>query len=357
MSARSASRAASGAQRSGAAALRLRYWRGEREDCVARSLVLRCSFFLAPAPARMLRKSMWRGQSRADNGPGGAVLRFQGAARHRTGKRLNLLGSTVPFHGPTRDVRAWVGARVCVCIHQNHRTVEPELRNRGNQPLSSDRAVLCRFQRSGPNIIGGGYAALAIADVQGAHQQLDGGGARRNFWAWRALGRRDRADRERLGLAGGNGGFQPFSGGAWGAVGMPMSERGALGRRKPPFLALACKLSRLQRGRGAADRREATPGPPRAARPLLRMSALAIFRVWIDLLNRWMPVGGDAATISPSKNGSGYARVLTSGGTDRRETGRSGAGHRVGDRGLSGAAWWGCRKLLTLWGGRGHVNA
>lgn len=366
MSARSASRAASAAQRSGAvrsgaAALPCRDLRGRSEDFDADALVF--SFSLALAPSRYFQIIMWRRRHRRRHGPGGAVLKFYDAAQHRTGKRLNLLGSMVPFQALTRDVRAGVGARVCMEITQNYRIIEPGLRNGRNEPFLEGRAVLCRFYSSARIKISGGYASFVFAAAIVPDQRLVGGSGGRNFW-----GRRGRAGGAigragRIQLRGGIGGFPGVSRGRSGLVGMAMSEWHWQAVENTAFYRFVRKPSRLRSARwargGAIAAGRGVP-PPSAARPFPRALALPFFRVSIDLAYRGIGATWLGERFGQSngcaRRGSG-ARAPSGSVGRGHESGRSIEAGRVGDDVVSGAAWGPGRERGKLWGGCARVNA
>lgn len=371
MIARSASRAASGAQRSGAAALHSTYLRAANDDYAVRALYYRFSFF-ALAPARSLRGLIGHGQSLLDNGPGGVVLRFYRGKRGRTGKRLILHGSAVLFHGLTRDVCAGAGAHACRDHHQNYRTTELSLENLRNLPFLEGEAVLARFCGSRSNKIGGGYAFAGYSGPRGADQQLIGGAGREKFWGLARAAGGDRGDALELGGIDGNGGFLPFARGRSGHVGMALLEWCAQSHGIASFSGVGRKPARftwralveLEAPRGSIAQAEGGT-PPSAARPLPRMLADMPIGISIDLQNRRSApakgvepgLGGEAGPRLRRKTGSG-ARALV-----QRRSGRRGNAAQTGDQaGVrdgkgSLAARRFHRKLTTLWAGGSDVNA
>lgn len=363
MSARSASRAASGAQRSGAAALHSTYLRDANDDCATRALYYRFSFF-ALAPARSLQRLIGGGQSLLDNGPGGAVLWFYRGNRGRTSKRLILPGSVVLFHGLTRDVRAGAGACVCRDHHQNYRTTELTLENGRNLPFLEGEAVLARFCGSGRNKIGGGYVIAGVQLASRSDQQLIGGAGREKFWGSARAAGGDRAGGDLVGVEGGNGGFLLFVRGRLGHVGMGLLEwcgqstgiasfSGA--RRKPArFTSTPPSIAQAEGGT-----------PPSAARLVSSMLADMPIGISIDLQNRRSApakgvepgLGGDAGPRSRRKMGSGVRALVQRRSGRRENAAQTGEQAGVRDRKGSLAARRFHRKPTTLWAGGRDVNA
>lgn len=368
MSARSASRAASEAKRSGAAALRLRDFRPGRDDCGDAWPHL--SFSFAPAPARWFRIRLWRQPyHRCRARP---VLWFQAGQGDRTGKRLIMLGSVVLFWRPLREAGTCMQPRLRkAVVAQNHRTTELSLKKGRNQPIQPGRAVLSRFCGSGSNIIGRGYPAGAIVRGDRADQRLVRGAAPRKFRGWKSALGRDQAGRlielGRASSAGRNGGFLPFSGAALGHVGMAMSERSAQSTAIAAFSRIGRKLLRLRAslalGAPGADReapgrlgQAEGAGPPFAARQIRCMLAQPIFWISTDPHNRMTPDGaGSSSWIG--QTGSGARHFSPSRRPGREKRPQSDREKRVGDGGGSGSSWWENGEQGKLWGGRDHVNA
>lgn len=363
MSARSASRAASGAQRSGAAALHSTYLRDANDDCATRALYYRFSFF-ALAPARCLRRLIGGDQSLVDNGPGGAVLWFYRGKRRRTSKLLLLPGSVVLFCGLTRDVRAGAGACVCRDHHQNYRTTELTLENGRNLPFLEGEAVLARFCGSGPNKIGGGYAFAGVQVASRADQQLIGGAGREKFWGWARVGGGDRAGGDLGALEGGNGGFLPFVRGRLGHVGMALLEWCGQGHGIGSFSGAGRKPARFTSTPPSIAQAEGGT-PPSAARPMPSMLADMLIGISIDLQNRRSApakgvepgLGGEAGPRFGRRMGSGVRALVQRRSGRRGNAAQTGDQMGVRDRKGSLAVRRFHRERTTLWGGLADVNA
>lgn len=372
MGAPNPTRAGSVAQRSGAPALRLHYYR--EGDAIYRSRPFDLFFTLSLAPGPVgADKSVAQPASRCLRA-GGRGSRVLERRTHRTSNTLVFNGSAVLFQTATRDVRVCVRMRACREDTENYRTSEPNQENGRNTPFAGRRAVLDRFCGSGANIIWGGYALPGRIVAETPDPQCYGGAAPQNFWAWCAVDLArlacDRGGLARLGRAGGNGGFLRVCGGRIGHVGMPVSECGAQHAVKSELSGDGHKLSRLSLhgelggagrtiGMGGQIAQAEGVGPPTRARPNSRMLAHAAFRILIDLLfYRKIATGLDWAGRSrlSVKMGSGDSLALVSRWLEGRTTLNLGDETRVGDGGGPGArsplgeAW-------KLWGGRGHVNA
>lgn len=258
-------RAASGAQRSGAAVLYLMSRSGDlplnHEYCVS-------SFCVSRTPARWQRGILWARRGGLEP-PGSAVPTGSGG---RTGKRLILPGSVVPFRGPSRDAQAGGCRRMHYNDHQNHRTTELQNLGERDQWFSGSASVL-RFRPTKQ------WAGYSLRIPRGLDQGLIGGGVRRKF-------RGSRAPAGRRGGGARIDGFAWVSGAARGRVGMAMLERAAK--------TVPCQwLARSQRnptgltgGRlyqaPSAPIATGHPTPPNRPRSFPSPLALTAFWIWAD---------------------------------------------------------------------------
>lgn len=332
-------RAASGAQRSGAAALNFRM---VREDYAMVDDNLRSSFFVPRAPARWDRKRLWAGPPGASP-PGSTVPHGPG---DRTGKPLILLGSTVLFHSPSRDARAAVQPRVRNEDHQNHRTTELQNQREINQSLAGSAPVL-RFRRHKQ---WAGYSPPVAAT---SIQPLFDGGAWRKFRGWLAPA-------AWASSAGRNGGFPRFFGGATGRVGMAMLESAPKSVVCQRVVRVGRKPARLTGGArrtpGGCSIAWTTPTPPIALLDLPSSLALTAFLIWADAQSRRCSTAWERAQTSNVKMGSGVSTSRLASGFVSGWARRANRDRRVGDRGVSGAASGRSSRTRTIaWEG-GHVN-
>lgn len=232
-------RAASGAQRSGAAALII-IFRTANEYFAHRDEHFATSYFFAPrAPARCSQRKIGARRFQPAR-PGSVVLVGIG---DRTGKHLKYNGSTVLFRTLTRDARADTPAHTRHVNHQNHRTIELDHKSYVSHGLSGSVAVLCdfiSFEKASnlnrlPVLSGnkqwGGYCLTVFAASASPDQGLERATARRNFpaWARRTAGAAGAAGALGVGSADldrsrENGGFPPFFEPASGRVGFGMSD-------------------------------------------------------------------------------------------------------------------------------------
>lgn len=345
-------RAASGAQRSDRAAHIIHHLRDACIICGAPPRDL--SFTLAQAPARWFRKELWPASLHRRRGPGGAVLWFY---RWREAEPLRHCVRSVLWFCSTalRVTCARVQARACEGgFVQNHRTIEPIIKNGGKEGLAAARPVLSRFYGSRSNKIGGGYPAGAGRHAQTADPHRLAGGAWRKFWG--LVGANGQV-RQLVGLVERIGGFLLVLGLALGGVGMVLSERMVETRGKTWFSGIRRKLSRLMQRRRGASAAAAGGASPQPARDLHWGLALTFGGISIDLLNRGSTRCEDQGGRGPNAKGimgSGARASLGSGGGDRGDGGQAQLQRRVGDQAVFRGA---CeRGLTTLWGGPGHVN-
>lgn len=355
-------RAASGAQRSGAAALNLSRL---RDILLTSTQYSGSSFFVPRTPARWGLQKGWR-RPGGSTFTGSVVLYGSGG---RTTKRLKSNGSMVPFQSLTRDACADARARTHIETPQNHRTIEPRVFLYIRQPVSGSAAVLCPVRSRTGNKQWGGYALPAFAGSSGPDLGPCGGSARRNFRrrvrlagaAGRAIAPigaveqlRDAAERNRAISAG--------YAGRSGHVGMGVSERCrisiadqclAAGLRQPAGLAGRSAGAAVDQGGLALPAEGGTP--PTAARLVPSSLAQPIFCVSADLRIR-RPAGRTApgAKLDAWKSGRGSGSYPAC--TDRT---------RGAPAVLSsfGSGCRGCflvpaesREPTTLWGGSTHVN-
>jgi hypothetical protein len=373
-------RAANGAQRSGAAALIIILT--QRDEHYAHVCdYFASSFFVAETPARLLQQGLWAGEG----WPGSTVLHGSGG---RTTKPLICLGSTVPFCSPSRDACA----DVCGCTRvegvQNRRTVELEGNIEVFHQLTGSSPVLCeRSSRTGmvsdagkpsnvsglpgstSNKIGGGYRFTAFADLREPDQRLFTASARRKFRRWT---RRAAGASAPIGAAGAivqvSGAVVQVSGadraisvtyaGAQRAVGTPMLERGdnavsfqavAGGRIQPAGLD-----RRAVEGAPLAGLRHEGGTPPIAARPFTSSLAQPIFGRSADLRIRCCDrLIRQPRLPSRPNNGSGCSNLVSGSCVDRGHTLACEA--RVGEQQeiLGGGR---SRETATVWGGATRVN-
>lgn len=325
-------RAASGAQRSGAAALII-ILRAPREYFAHRAEHFATSYFFAPrAPARWQQRKIgarWLQPAR----PGSVVLVGIG---DRTGKHLKYNGSTVLFRSLTRDARADTPTRTRHVNHQNHRTSELNKKTYVSHEVIGSIAVL--YSRSAApthraalgkasnrnrlpvlasNKQWGGYHLDAFAASIRPDQGLERATARRNFrpWARRAAGAGWAIDDDVTELGGlrRNGGFPPFFGGALGLVGMAALERSeisvsdqrvAAARRKPARLSAPVAID--PPGVGSASR----GGTPPSRVPItLRPLAQPVFGV-----SSRSQIRCDAASCRMERNGRNAGTPKTGSG-------------------------------------------
>lgn len=372
-------RAANGAQRSGAAALII-IFAPRNEDYAQPICYFLSSFFVAPTPAR-------RYQGRIGVGwglPGSTVLNGPGG---RTAKRLKSNGSTVLFQTLTRDACAGMCAHACVRKDQNRRTRNWNDKTKVSQWLSGSMPVLSFSSGSGalPQVIGmarfsgsagnkewGGYCLTAFAGSSRAYPGLNGGSAARNFRGWPRLAAGGAGavggDREQVGRAGRNGGFPPFFEGAAGRVGMAVLECAKEMAEIRRFQAPPMQLARLwaaiggaawsapltPRG-GAASRQGGTPPKPRARS--LRPLAQPIFGVSSEFQIRrdaQAAVTKDGRLSCSAKTGSGVSILILAALTGGAEAAKSKWAGWVGEDRL--VLGWGRSRTSTLWGEVPHVN-
>lgn len=219
-----------------------------------------------------------------------------------------------------------------------------------------------RGGRSGSNKIGGGYAA---ALVQVPDQGLDRGEAGRNFRRGGGSIGAELGAAGRFGLVGGdergNGGFQPFSGAAIGAVGMLPWECGAKGvvdQRLSLIDHELCRLTHRRPREGDRSIAQAEGGtPPNRASASTRSLAQPIF--WIS---GPAPLSAGPAGLPTGakfvRSGWGAGRGFSvsgvqGGGKARRRGGAlvQGSGHgRLRSRQIGA-------ERQRLWAGVAHVNA
>jgi hypothetical protein len=373
-------RAANGAQRSGAAALIIIFAR-RHEDCALPVFYFASSFFVAPTPARRYQGRIGAGWGL----PGSTVLNGPGG---RTAKHLKSNGSMVLFRTLTRDACAGMCAHARVEDHQNRRTQNLTYKTyviqwfNGSVPVlgfsDGSRAAAqaiepSRFSGSASNKQWGGYCLTAFAGAGGAYPGLDRGSAARNFRgrARLAAGSVGAVDADRCGdqAAGKNVGFPPFFEGGAGRVGMAVSERArktvlgqcfAMPCRQPARLwaasggaAWAAPLT----PRGGVDGRQGgTPPKPRAtsirplAQPIFWISSQ--FQIRRDAQAR--AVTEDGRLSSSVKTGSGVSILILAALTRGADAAKSEWAGRVGeDRKVLG---WGRSRTTTLWGEVARVN-
>lgn len=376
-------RAANGAQRSGAAALII-IFAHRNEVYVHPVFYFPSSFFVAPTPARR-----YQGRIGAGAGlPGSTVLNGPGG---RTAKYLKSNGSMVLFRTLTHDACAGMCAHACVRKGQNHRTVELEYKTYIFQLVAGSASVLTRFyipsvawvirckclkwlgNASYPIKQWGGYCLTTFAELSGPYPRLDGRTAARNFRGRARLagagGGVIGADRGASGAAVKNGGFPPFFEAAAGHVGMGMSER--VGKivehqrfakpcRQPARLSAASAGAAwpapLTPPGGVAGRRGGTPPRPRALS--LRPLAQPIFRISSQSQIRWDAqagaVTGNGRLSSSAKTGSGVSILILAALTGAAEAARSEWAEGVGEDRL--VLGWGRSRTSTLWGEVARVN-
>ncbi len=362
-----------------------------REDYVRPSRLLASIFFCVfPTPARWLQGRLWAEWS-GESSPGSLVLNGTGG---RTAKRLKSLGSVVLFRNLTRDACA----DACLCARtregQKHGFTEPKGFIIVCQSVISSLGVLYWFCSGSDGTapcaavatafatpadgrraaarrikISGEYAPAVFAASIQCDPGLNGATAGANF--------RRRA-RGVAGLAGavagsievgaaacGNGGNQPFLGGAIGHVGTPMLERrqktsenraSAAVLRQPAGLAgLGLASCQTPPGVDAASRGGTPPSRPRV---FSRPWAQPVFQVSTNLEIRGLRLtvmDPNSRLCSKSKMGSGVAR-LPAASSDR-------SGHaldvrqqdRVGEQGAF-SSWGRSLETGTLWGGLHGVN-
>lgn len=373
-------RAANGAQRSGAAALIIIF--ALRDEVYAHPICyFPSSFFVAPTPARRYQRRMWAGPGFAGStvlyGPGG-----------RTANHLKYNGSTVLFRNLTRDARADMRAHAYRENGQNHRTQNwndksylfqwfngstPVLSFAPGSGASSQAVETSRFSGSAGNKQWGGYCLTAFAESSSAYPGLNRRAAPRNFrgrarlvaGAVVEIG----ADRGAGWLAGKNGGFPPFFEGVTGRVGMPMSERREKTavfcgfqpvRLKPARLwapAAWARRAALQSPRGGdAGRQGGTPPIPRVtsscflAQPIFWI--LGQFQIRCDAQSGAVP--GSGRLSSSAKTGSGVSILILAALTVGAEAAKSKWAGWVGEDRL--VLGWGRSRTSTLWGEVPHVN-
>lgn len=373
-------RAANGAQRSGAAALII-IFALRHEDCAQRICYFPSSFFVAFTPARRYQGRIGAGEG----SPGSTVLYGPGG---RTAKHLKFNGSAVLFRTLTRDARADMQARARVREYQNHRTQNWNNKSKVIQQFDGSVPVLWlasgsdasrqptgtpRFFRFCGNKQWGGYCLTAFAGSSSAYPGLNGGSAARNFRGWARLAAGGGAvadgDRGPLGRSGKNGGFPPFFEGAAGRVGMAVSECRNKTAEIRHFKAPPMQLARLWAARGGAawpapltprggvaSRQGGTPPKPRARS--LRPLAQPIFWVSSQLQIR-RDVQADAVTVdgrlsSSAKTGSGVSILILAALTGASEAAKSEWAGWVGEDRL--VLGWGRSRTSTLWGEVVHVN-
>ncbi len=354
-------RAASGAQRSGAAALII-ILRARRDYLALPREHFAYSFF-APRPPARWQRGILRASRRADAPPGSAVLIGPGG---RTGNRLKCIGSVVLFHGPTRDVCADMQGRVRHGDYQNHRTSEPDRETYVSHEVSGSLAVLA-IQPSAPmdlrsperpsvlNLLAvpgankqwGGYCLIAFAASSRPDQGLDGGAARRKFRGRARPARGAIAPIEAAGQlgerAGGNDGFPPFFEGAAARVGTGALECGGISLADQRLAATRCQPAGLAspcRAEGVGGRSAAEGGtPPSRAAIFLRPLAQPIFGV-----SRYLQIRCDAARrvmdrddrkMAMPETGSGVSGFPCPSLPGRDRAAWSGLQRRVGDNGIS----------------------
>lgn len=355
-------RAASGAQRSGAAALNLSRL---RDILLTSAQYSGSSFFVPRTPARWGLQKGWR-RPGGSTFTGSVVLYGSGG---RTAKRLKSNGSMVPFQSLTRDACADARARTHIETPQNHRTIEPRVFLYIRPPLSGSAAVLCPVRSRTGNKQWGEYPLLAFADPSRPDQGPCAGSARGKFRRRVRLGAAVGASAGAIGavaqlrdLVERNRAISAGYAGRCGRVGMGVSERlgiivadQCLGRtlRQPAGLAGHAAGAGRDLGGLAADRRGGTP--PIAAPALSSSLAQPIFCVSVDLRIR-RPVGRIApgAKLDAWKSGRGSGSYPAS--ADRmRDAPASRSGFGSGCRGcfLVPAE---SREPATLWGGSTHVN-
>lgn len=358
-------RAASGAQRSGAAALII-ILRASREYFAHRDEHFATSYFFAPrAPARWQQRrngARWPQPAR----PGSVVLVGIG---DRTGKHLKCNGSTVLFRSLTRDARADTPARTRHGDYQNHRTLELNKKTYVSHEVIGSIAVL--YSRSAApthraalekasnvnrlpvlasNKQWGGYCLDAFAASTRADQGLERATARQNFpaWARRAAGAVASigVDAAELGGSRRNGGFPPFFEGALGIVGMLALECDGIcvsdqcvapSRRKPARLsAPAAPVAIAPRGVGSAREGGTPPSrEPITLRPLAQpiFPISASLQIRCDAAPRRMDRTGRKASMP--KTGSGVSGFPCLSLPRRDRAALSGLQGGVGENGFS----------------------
>ena len=373
-------RAANGAQRSGAAALII-IFALRHEDCARQICYFPYSFFVAFTPARRYQGRIGAGEG----SPGSAVLYGPGG---RTAKHLKSNGSVVLFRTLTRDARADMQARARVREYQNHRTQNWNNKTKVTQRFDGSIPVLWlasgsdrvrqatgtpRFFRFCGNKQWGGYCLIAFAGSSSAYPGLNGGSAARNFRGWARLAAGGTAvaggDRGPLGRSGKNGGFPPFFEGAAGRVGMAVLECGKETAEIRLSQAPPMQLERLWAARGGAawsapltprggvaSRQGGTPPKPRARS--LRPLAQPIFRISSQFQIRW-DVQADGVTVdgrlsSSVKTGSGVSILILAALTRAAEAAESKWAGWVGEDRL--VLGWGRSRTTTLWGEVACVN-
>ena len=373
-------RAANGAQRSGAAARIIIF--SLRDEVYAHPICyFPSSFFVAPTPAHRYQGRMWAGPGFAGStvlyGPGG-----------RTAKHLKSNGSMVLFRTLTRDARADMRAHAYRENDQNHRTQNSNNKSylfqwfSGSTPVlsfapgsgaSSQAVETSRFSGSAGNKQWGGYCLTAFAEPSSAYPGLNRRAAPRNFRGRARLVAGARveigADRGMCGLAGKNGGFPPFFEVAPGRVGMPMSERREKtavfcgfqpARLKPARLsapaAWAGPAALVDPRGGDIRRRGGTPPIPRVTSSC--SLAQPIFWISSQFQIRWHVQTGvvieDGRLSSSARTGSGVSILILAALTGGAEAAKSKWAGLVGEDRL--VLGWGRSRTSTLWGEVPHVN-
>lgn len=275
MSASAATRAGSGAERSGAPAhLSITcsrcgdYLRRVRGDLLSS---------LRPGPGPLIAERVAARQMPGYHGPGGTVPEFQrrkpAGTANGTAKRLISRDNRARFQSssekPSRMRRARVGR--CARITADFGgTLEP--RNSINilyvyEWVSGSKAVPagrdgwnpagtgCAPVRSsaggecGRDLIGGGYRAAGARPADQHLERRDGG---EKFWGSKRLGAAIEGGGVELGAGRGNGGKPPFSRSGDGYVGMDASEWTVQGIVTPRFSGRCRQIGNL-RGGGAAE--------------------------------------------------------------------------------------------------------
>lgn len=352
--ARPVTRAASGAQRSGAAALII-IFRAANEYFARRDEHFITSYFFSPrAPARCSQRKIGARRFQPAR-PGSVVLAGIG---DRTGKHLKYNGSTVLFRTLTRDARADTPAHTRHVNHQNHRTIELNHKSYVSHEVSGSVAVLCdfvSFEKASnlnrlPVLAGnkqwGGYCLTVFAASASPDQGLERATARRNFPAW---ARRTAGAAGSLGVGSAeldrsreNGGFPPFFEGAARPVGFASLDFVAISVADQRLAAARSQPARLIAPRpfeapgGARPARGAPPPWPAPiflgplAQPVFGVSSRSKIRC-----NAAEPLDRNGRKVAMPKTGSGVSDFPWRRLVARDRAALSGLQGRVGENGFS----------------------
>ncbi|WEK43631.1 MAG: hypothetical protein P0Y64_02015 [Candidatus Sphingomonas colombiensis] len=373
-------RAASGAQRSGAAALiiilrdRCEYFAPCHEHFAT-------SYFFAPrAPARCRQRKIEASWLQPAP-PGSVVLVGSG---DRTAKHLKSIGSAVLFWSLTRDARADMRPYMRKGDIQNHRTIELDHKSYVSVEVSGSLAVLWfrkavylhlgaptkgsilnRLPVLAANKQWGGYCLNAFAAQGRPDQGLFGRAARRNFRGWARLAVRSitaiAADGGLIEAPRGNGGFLPFFGGAQGRVGFASLDRcgfahafqGVAAARIQPA-GLAATLAEGPGGRLAAEGGTPPTGLSISLRPQAQpiFGVSSRFEIRRDAASTVLDLVGRKLTMPETGSGVSDFRCRLAGWRHRAQS--IGCQVRVGENGISLGR--GRSRDLTLWGELASVN-